>query len=235
MAEKQDKTINGEDVLNFLTENPNFLIEHGNPDWLFKHAHSATNNSPILDLGHIITKRAQDALKRSSSVKASMVDITTSNHEVQQRIHHLALLIVAATSVDELACLIRNTLPAVLDVAAASLVVADHLPLHAHDQVVSLDKGFLPKLTAGVEFSLGKPFGLQGEVFRDILAQPPESVAFAFLPTILPEQDHDMVLAIAGHKADSFTEGHGTDFLEFIAAMLAVALLARASGGGYNG
>lgn len=219
------KIISGEDVLNFLSENPDFLIEHGNTDWLFKHSHHAGED--VVDLGHVVTKRAQAMLKRTSSAKASMVDITTANHQTQARVHHLALMIVAATKADDIIKLVRHTLPSVLDVAAATLVVSDDLPIHNHPDIISLDKGYLPKLTGGVEFSLGQAFGLQGEVFRDILATKPASVAFAFLPTILPDQDHNMVLALAGHETDSFTDGHGTDFLEFIAAMIAVALLAR--------
>jgi uncharacterized protein YigA (DUF484 family) len=224
MAKRLDQTISGEDVLNFLTQHPDFLIEHGNTDWLFGHSR---NDSAVVNLGHIITRRAQDALKRSASVKASIVDITAANHETQQRIHHLALLIVAAASSHELIALVRQTLPPVLDIAAATMVIADHLPLHAHPECVSLNKDYLPKLTGGAEFSLGQPMGLQGEVFRAILPTPPKSVAFAFLPAILPEQDHNMVLALAGHKSSSFTQGHGTDFLQFIAAMIAVGLLAR--------
>lgn len=225
MSKPSDTSISGKDVLAFLADNPDFLIKHGNADWLFPH--KASGQGGVIDLGHVITKRAQDALRRTSSVKANMVDITTANHEIQQRIHHLALLIVAATSADEIARLVQETMPAVLDVAAATLVMGDHLPLHLHPNVVSFDKGFLPKLTGGVQFSLGVPFGLQAEVFRNILPEPPKSVAFAFLPVILDGQDHEIVLAIAGHDKDSFTEGHGTDFLEFIASMIAVALLAR--------
>ncbi|MCE2517371.1 MAG: DUF484 family protein [Alphaproteobacteria bacterium] len=233
MAKPSDPPISGKDVLNFLEQNPDFLIEHGNTDWLFRHPHQDSGQpAPVVDLGHVMTKRAQAALRRSISVKASMVDITTANHEIQQRVHHLALLITAAASVDEVIRLVRHTLPEVLDVAAATLVVGDHLPIHGHPDVVSFDKGYLPKLTGGGELSLGQPAGLQAEVFRPVLSSAPKSVAFCFLPRYLPEQDHDMVLALAGHQADSFTEGHGTDFLEFITAMIAVALLARAQADG---
>lgn len=228
MAKQPSKTISGADVLNFLKENPDFLIKHGHTDWLFQHAHgSGVASSSVVNLNHVITKRAQDALRRSSSVQASMIDITTANHEAQQRIHHLALMIVAASSGDELISMVRHTLPSVLGIAGATLVIASHLGVHAHPDCISLDEGYLPKLTDGAEFSLGEPVGLQGEVFRNILAESPQSVAFAFLPTILPHQNHDMVLALAGHKKDSFAEGQGTDFLQFIAGMLAVGLLAR--------
>ncbi len=222
MKKTSPQQITGEDVLKFLADNPDFLIEHGDPDWLFKDTPGG-----VVSLGQAVTKRAQAALKRSTMMRQVLLDITTANHEVQQHIHHLALLIVAAQNSDELAVLIRDMMPDILDLAAATLVVGDHLKLGKHANVVSMDKGYLSTLTGGSEFALGKPTGLKAEVFRNILEAPPKSVAFAFLPAILPEQDHDIVLAMAGHHEDSFTEGHGTDFLQFIAAMVAVALVAR--------
>ena len=220
--QKKKNNISGEDVLAFLAENPDFLIEHGNADWLFR-----SQQDGVVNFGQAVTERAQAALKRSAMMRQTLLDITTANHETQQRIHHLSLMIVAAQNIDEIIALVRNIMPKTLDLAAATLVVGDHLELGQHKDVVSFDKGYLPKLTGGSEFELGRPTGLKAEVFRHLLDTPPQSVAFAFLPAILDDQDHDIVLAMAGKDEHSFTEGHGTDFLQFIAAMIAVALIAR--------
>lgn len=219
---KKDAAISGDDVLAFLNANPDFLIEQGNPDWLFN-----TPTNTVVNLGHAITKRAQAALKRSAAIRESIVDITTANHDTQARTHQLALMICAAQSSDEIVTLIAKTLPDIIDVKAARLVVDSNTALAEHDLTVAMDVGFLPKLTGGTAFALGAPRGLQGEVFRNILKNTPDSMACIFLPRITPKQNHDMVLALAGHDAESFTDGHGTEFLEFIAAMLAVALIAR--------
>lgn len=214
--------ISGDDVLRFLAENPDFLFENGHAEALFKDA-----GHDVVSFGQEVTKRAQAALKRSSLMRKVLLDITTANHEIQQHIHHLALLIVAAQNNDEIIRLIRETMPDVLNLAAATLVVANHLDIARHDHVVAVEKEYLPSLTGGSELALGAPTGLKGEMFRPILDAPPQSVAFVFLPAIMPGQDHDIVLAMAGREKDSFTEGHGTDFLQFIAAMIAVALVAR--------
>jgi len=223
MTGSSSKKIRGEDVLAFLAANPNFLIEQGHAEWLFH----PQEHGDVVDLSQIITKRAQAALKRSTAIRNSLVDITTANHETQQRVHHLALLICAAQSRDEIANLVADILPDLMDVDAARLVVAEDKPLAHHPKTVTMDIGFLPKLTGGSAYALGTPRGLQGEVFRNILDETPPSMACIFLPRITPDQDYDMVLALAGSQADSFTDGHGTEFLEFIAAMLAVALIAR--------
>ena len=222
MSKATKHEVSKEDVLNFLADHPDFLFENGHAERLFQN-----EDADVLNLGQVVTKRAQAALRRSALMRDVLTEITTANHETQQDIHHLALLIVAAQNSDEIITLIGEMMPNILDLNAATLVVADHHPLAQHDKVISMDKGYLPKLTDGREFALGKPTGLKGEVFRNITTTQPPSVAFAFLPAILPEHDHDIVLAIAGRKHDSFTEGHGTDFLKFIAAMIAVALVAR--------
>ena len=222
MSKTSKQNISSEDVLNFLAENPDFLFENDYAETLFNNT-----DKDVVSLGQVITKRAQAALKRSSMMRQILLDITTANHETQQHIHHLALLIVAAQNNDEIISLIRDTMPDVLNLAAATLVAGDHLDIASHPQVVHVEGGYLPKLTGGSEFALGKPTGLKAEIFRNVMDTPPKSVAFAFLPAILPEQNHDIVLAMAGHEKDSFTEGHGTDFLQFIVAMVAVALVAR--------
>ena len=214
--------ISGDDVLAFLEKNPDFLIKHGQANWLFKPA-----DDGVVNLGHTITRRAQAALKRTQMIRDSIIEITTANHNTQERIHQLALMICAAQSSDEIITLIADTLPEVMEIKSARLVVADHKPLAEHPLTVAMDIGFLPKLTGGTAFALGAPRGLQGEVFRHILDDTPLSMACIFLPRITADQDHDMVLALAGHDKNSFTDGHGTEFLEFIAAMIAVALIAR--------
>ena len=214
--------ISGDDVLAFLKDNPDFLIKHGHADLLFKPAEDG-----VVNLGHTITRRAQAALKRTQMIRDSIIEITTANHNTQERVHQLALMICAAQSSDEIITLIANTLPEIMEIKAARLVVADHKPFAEHPLTVAMDVGFLPKLTGGTAFALGAPRGLQGEVFRNILDKTPLSMACIFLPRITADQDHDMVLALAGEDENSFTDGHGTEFLEFIAAMLAVALIAR--------
>ena len=225
-SSNNDKSINitGDDVLAFLQANPDFLIEHGDPEWLFP-----KTSGEVTNLGEVVTRRAQAALKRSTAIRKSIIDITTANHSTQKQIHQLALLICAAQSDFEITSLIAEHLPALMDLKAARLVVADHLSLAQNPNTVSMDIGFLPKLTGGTSFALGAPRGLQGEVFRNILDDVPRSMACVFLPRITPDQDHDMVLALAGHNENSFTDGHGTEYLEFIASMIAVALLARGS------
>ena len=217
------KTITGDDVLDFLQENPNFLLERGNTDWLF---HPPSDNK-IVNINHTITRRAQDALKRNQAIRTQIIDISAANHHSQKRVQQLALQILATESVNEILHLVRFTLPETLNVAAATMIVANHLSMHNSPHVVSVEKGYLGKLTQHQETSLGQPFGLQLEMFRPILSEQPKSVAFVFLPPISPDQNHDMLLAIAGKDSDSFTDTQGTDYLKFIASMLAVALAAR--------
>lgn len=228
MSKISKQKISSEDVLDFLNDNPDFLFKNGHAEKLF-----SDSGAGVVNFGQAVTKKAQAALKRSSLMRQVLLDITTANHETQQRIHHLALLIVAAQNNEEIISLIRETMPHILNLAAATLVVGEHLEIARHPQTVSVDKGYLPKLTGGSVTALGAPVGLRAEIFRNILDSPPQSVAFVFLPTILPEQSHDIVLALAGHEKNSFTEGHGDDFLQFIAALIAVALVARnvATGG----
>ncbi len=160
-------------------------------------------------------------------MRASLIDLSVENHNVQGRIHHLALLIAASPSAYALADLVRDIFADILSLSSATLVTSSDHALAPHPKIVAMDAGFLPRLTMGELVYLGTPQGLQGEVFRDILPTPPQSVCFMFLPPILPNKPRDIILALTSDEADNFTENHGTEFLDFIASLLSVSLLSR--------
>ncbi len=183
----------------------------------------------VIDFRHAAVQRAQQSLRRSAATRASLIDLSVENYNIQGRVHHLALLIAASPSGFALADLVRDVFADILSLSSAALVVSHDHALAPHPKTVAMDAGFLPRLTMGELTYLGTPQGLQGEVFRDILAAPPQSVCFMFLPPILPNRPRDIILALTSDEADDFTENHGTEFLDFIASLLSVSLLSRPS------
>jgi len=218
------------EIRRFLEDNPDYLLQSGIMDDL---AGPHGSSGQVVDLSQVVLNRARDAMRRTRAAGRSMRDITSENQIIQSKVHHACCLLIAAHSAGEIARLIRHSFADILDTAAALLVVPDTSPLAACPDVLALDAGYIPGLTGGARFSLGTPVRLQGEVFRGVMKTPPPSVAFAVLPTILPRGDaggdltRGAVLALAGRDASSFTEGHGTDLLEFTVRMIAIGLLAR--------
>ncbi|XDZ65708.1 DUF484 family protein [Alphaproteobacteria bacterium LSUCC0684] len=230
-----DPRFSDQEIRRFLDNNPEYLLESGIMDAL---AGPHGSSGQVVDLSQVVLNRARDVMRRTRAAGRSMVNITAENQIIQGRVHHACCLLIAARSSEEIARLILDSFPDILDTAAATLIVPDTSPLAQCPYVLSLDGGYIARLTGGARFSLGRPVGLQGEIFRQQLKSPPASIAVAALPTILPREDvrhgdasgdltHGSLLALAGKDEHSFTEGHGTDLLEFTVRMIAIGLLAR--------
>jgi len=225
-----DRKFTIEDIRRFLDDNPEYLLKSGIMDAM---AGPYGKSGQVVGLSQVVLNRARDAMRRTRAAGRSMVNITSENQIIQARVYHACCLLIAARTTEEIARLIRDSFPDILDTAAATLIVPDTSPLASCPYVVSLDMGYISGLMGGARFILGKPAGLQGELFRYHMSTPPPSVAIAALPAILPRGDKggDLIrgsaLALAGNDADSFTENHGTDLLEFTVRMIAIGLLAR--------
>jgi len=230
-----DSRYSDQEIRRFLDSNPEYLFESGIMDAL---AGSHGSSGQVVDLSQVVLKRARDVMRRTRAAGRNMVNITTENQIIQGRVHHACCLLIAARSAEEIARLIRESFPDILDTAAATLIVPDTSPLVHCPDVLSLDGGYIAKLTSGARFCLGRPVGLQGEIFRQQIKSPPASIAIAALPAILPRGDaghadlggnltQGSLLALAGKDEQSFTKNHGTDLLEFTVRMIAIGLLAR--------
>lgn len=218
------------EIRQFLDDNPGYLLKSGIMDAL---AGSHGNSGQVVDLSQVVLNRARDVMRRTRAAGRDMVNITSENQIIQARVYHACCMLIAARTTEEIARLIRESFPDILDTAAATLIVPDASPLASCPYVLSLDAGYIAGLMDGARFSLGRPERLQGELFRFHMNEPPPSVALAVLPAILPRGDaggdltQGAILALAGKDKGSFTENHGTDLLEFTVRMIAIGLLAR--------
>lgn len=221
MTTDQDKTSTAppspEAVLRFLADNPDFLISAGLD-------HGGTAGAKIVDLSQAVIQRASKVIRQFNDTRDQLAELHGDNTETMLRVHQAAYLLIAATSRAEILGVIGAHFPAVLDLQAATLVVAEDGPLAGREHTVAVDPITLAALTKGKTVSLGAPSEAQRRVFEPISA---DSAGFAALPAILPETASLGVLALAGRDPASFSPDDGTDFITFTATMVAIALIAR--------
>ena len=208
-----------EAVLEFLQENPDFLIRHG--------LTGSAGSDRVVPLGQALIKRAGEVIRAFDSTRSRMADIHDANVENTGRAHQAACMLMAAASPTEIAATVRDHFPDVLGVRAARLIFADDGALASTKGGLSMDRTGLAALTRGGDHSLGPANEPQRQVWADIIDPLPESAAYATLPAVLPGRKSEGVFALAGEGGDSFREDDAPDLLTFLAGLIAVALIAR--------
>lgn len=188
---------------------------------------SAASAEDVIDLSHEIIRRARDEAHRLAKSQQTLVSIATANRLSQQRLNNAILLVLAARSGAEISQFVRRDFPAILDLAAALLIAPDDAGLPPDMELLQMPAGYMSGLLGEGQLWLGPPTGLQREIFRHDLEAPPPSCALIALPKGISGIGAGMILALAGHSAESFTAEHGTELVEFTARLLAVGLAAR--------
>ena len=90
-----------EDVLRFLSENPDFLDKHA-PDLKSDAANPDRANPDrvnIVDLTPAIAARARKEAQRLSKANESLIHVASENMVNWQRLHHATLALLASTDI----------------------------------------------------------------------------------------------------------------------------------------
>ena len=188
------------------------------------------NETGVIDLNHLLTLKAQQAMREVQRKQKILLDNSMANHDAIRRVYHADLLLLAATSREEIGEAITTYFPPILDVAAARLVADNQHPVANDPFVTRLPSQALNALTDDSGVFLGCPNKEQGNAFTAAGISVPPSAGVVRLPKDLPTSSHDIVLLLAGNTKDSFTPSHGIDLLTQLVMKIAIALAARPSG-----
>ena len=229
MTANQKNPPSAEAVLRFLEDNPDFLITRGIGDI------DKDNHAKVVSLNQTVIKRAAEVIRKFKTTRDQIENIHTANNESMLRAHQAAYLLMAATTKQEIITIIHDHFPAVLDIAMARLVVEKDTKLAQNTTAIVIAEATV--LTPKGAISMGGDTGTgsnltkaQQQFWQSVMKAIPPSAAFIPLPKILPDNATPIVLALAGKTGDSFDAARGTDLVNFIATLIAIALLARETG-----
>ncbi len=186
-----------------------------------------TDKNSIIDLNHTLTLKAQEDMRNVKRKHQMLVDSSMANRDAILRLYHADLILLAASSQNDIADAIATYLPEILDVAAARLISTPDSGLSnlSHVLVVPIDA--FHELTCMNGIFLGPVNAAQQSLCDAANIQQPESIACVRLPDDLPGTSGASLLLLAGKNKDSFTASHGTDLLEQLVMKIAVAMVAR--------
>ena len=84
---------------------------------------TSSEKNSIIDLNHTLTLKAQEDMRHVKRKHQMLVDNSMANQDANLRLYHADLILLAASSQNDIADAIATYLPEILDVAAAK---ADH-------------------------------------------------------------------------------------------------------------
>lgn len=188
---------------------------------------TSSEKNSIIDLNHTLTLKAQEDMRHVKRKHQMLVDNSMANQDANLRLYHADLILLAASSQNDIADAIATYLPEILDVAAAKLITTPDSSLSGLSQVLVVSTDAFHELTCMNGIFLGPVNSAQQSVCDAANIQQPESIACVRLPDDLPGTTGASLLLLAGRNKDSFTASHGTDLLEQLVMKIAVAMVAR--------
>lgn len=188
---------------------------------------TSSEKNSIIDLNHTLTLKAQEDMRHVKRKHQMLVDNSMANQDANLRLYHADLILLAASSQNDIADAIATYLPEILDVAAAKLITTPDSSFSGLSQVLVVSIDAFHELTCMNGIFLGPVNSAQQSVCDAANIQQPESIACVRLPDDLPGTNGASLLLLAGRNKDSFTASHGTDLLEQLVMKIAVAMVAR--------
>lgn len=229
-AEEKPAEITAEQVGAFLKANPSFLIENPTVLAALTPPERALGDS-VVDFQSHMVKHLQKDSKALESKYAGLMDFCRDNMSVQAQVHHAALRLIRARTLEQLLEVLTLDLVSLFDVDVVRIAMeSDTARWHdgyGGDQVSS-GIVFVPPHT--VEAALGAK---NVRLVEDTEANPPPGFAqvfsdctaliqsCAFLRLNLELVEKNVILAFGVRYKDRFHPGQGIELLNFLAQIVA--------------
>lgn len=240
MARKRDdaavaENLPSEDqVISFLKHHPDFLLRHAELLLVLSPPSRWTSADGVVDMQVFMIQQLRDELERVRGTAEHVIHTSRSNLSTQNRTHQAVVALLGATSVANLAEVVSEDLPQLLDVDMATLCFEPtHIPVPEliTPGVRALGLGDVTRLLGGED----RDCALNDEMPGDPLlfgesASLVQSSAIVRLPveqtlgTVGAGHCPPGVLALGSRHGHTFHMGQGTELLNFLSHVIASSL-----------
>ncbi len=209
-----------EDQVNdFLSNNPDFLAR--NPDILkTMMAPSRWSGDGVADMQQFMLEQLRGEIDNLRTCAQDVIETSRTNMSIQTRTHTAVLAMLSATGFDQLARVIAEDFPLLLDIdiAVIGFEPADTPGTKPESDII---KDFLP---GDVDRALGpdQDVVLMRDVSDDlvIFGEGAGLVHSAAMARLRPGHRSPAGLLALGSRGSAFYPGHGTELIGFVARVL---------------
>lgn len=208
------------EVIAWLKAHPSFLAEHPeaarylNPD-------GKTDDANIVDLGHILLRKARDEAERLAQECQGLVALSRDNMTAQAQMHSAVLSLLEAKSFEAMLHSVTHEWPALLNIECVAIGIESEMALDSslpNPHLFLLPLGEVERMMRGRHVRLREERqGDEGLIFRGLGARVQSS---ALIRLDLGAMAPAGVLAMGSRREGKFHPNQGTDLLEFLGQVL---------------
>lgn len=210
-----ETTLNEAEIAEYLMQHPDFLARHGHVlDHLLPPGRELGDG--VSDFQRFLVQRLKGQVERLREDHQALIAVGHENDMNIGRILGAALRLTEARSLEELAAIIRNEIPALCGVDRAVLALeSDDLALP--QTMARLLPGTLDRWLGPADTLLQSYAAPQGELF----GQDAPAMRSLALLRVEPGYSHPHgVIAFGSHDPEWFSPDQATDFVAFLAGIV---------------
>ncbi|MDG1857917.1 MAG: DUF484 family protein, partial [Emcibacteraceae bacterium] len=218
MSEKKKKvstTLDDKDVISFLNENPDFLIQ--NPD-LFSSLTppDRSTDDGVIDFQNLMIEKLKNNLDDLKNNQGNLIDTSRNNLTTQVQVHEAVLNLLNSDSIDHIGHIVTQDWADMLHIDVIRICFEDGHKVNIPNlkELAPLPKGTTKKYLGNDDI-----IQLRGDVeVSDDIFGPAKSLVKAEALIKIPATDHNPpgILAFGSRDADMFYPGQGTELLRFL-------------------
>lgn len=206
-----------EAIVAYLEQNPDFLLRHPDAARLLTPPARRTGND-VVDFTRFLVDRLRADISALRSRERKLIATVEENADSQSRVYRATLALIRLDSPAALVRVVREELPSILQIQAASLCHepgADTALGGKLEGAVVLDRGAMARLGMPARGAL-----LRRTTADDRSLFPAEAGdigSVAVMPIALSRAQPPALLALGAARADGYHAGQATDLLTFLA------------------
>lgn len=217
-----DVALTDEQVIAYLRQHPDFLIRHSEVLLALNVPSRFEEESGVVDLQAFMIQRQRDEMARIKGAAENLIHTSRSNMSTQSRTHQAAELLLQADSMEALAQVIADDLPALLDVDSVTLRIEEcskALPALAVPGLDRVVKGTVDKVLGGADRDCALTQEVPGDpaLFGEAAALVKSSAVVRVTPG---GKCPSGLLSLGSRHGRTFYSGQGTELLGFLARVL---------------
>jgi uncharacterized protein YigA (DUF484 family) len=218
-ASEKPSELSGEQVSNFLSNNPNFFEE--NPDTLKSmEVPSRWSGDGVVDMQKFMLEQLRGEIDNLRDCTQDVIETSRTNMSVQTRTHTAVLALLSASNFNQLISVISEDFPLLLDIHVAKIGFE---PANSPETEIQSDAvtrylpGDVDQLTGpDQDVVLMKNVNDDGSLFSEEAV----FVHSAALARLRPGLRTPTGLLALGAKGSAFYPGQGTELIGFLARVL---------------
>ena len=212
-------TINKQQVLKFLRDNPDFLAN--NVDELDELTPPAKHDGAgVVDFQQYMVKRLRGKNENIRRQQQELLELSRENMNIQNRVHAVVISLLEAGSFEEFIDVVLNDLGILLDIDVVAVVLeakAKDIPHGKRSGIRLVEPGRINDIMGDSHIRLERDCGGRTDIYGSMAGVVNSQ---ALIRLFISSRSPAGLLALGSRDRDMFAPGRGTDLISFLSGVI---------------